>query len=346
MQRRAGALDLQQLLVDALARGLDRVADQSQLVERGLATVLLQPQALAQHLVHRFTHGIVVATGDRLDLVAGGAQPRFQAVGGVQHLGHGALAIAAAPATGQQAQGEGQGRDGQQSEGQGQDAGPLQRTSSLPRAGPGGKFPRQYNGLTALSGSGESLTGAGTPFNILRLMSAEVPEILDAWRMVSARRGFEGRLPLSSMPRLGEVLPDTEGEVAFALDFDRDALQVAFVELRIDAVLPLQCQRTLQRFLLPVHIVQRLGLLPADADEADEAALPPGYEALLVAGDGMLRPAELVEDELILAVPVVPVMPGSEAVERDWPVPADEEMRANPFSALQSLKKTESKKKH
>lgn len=175
-------------------------------------------------------------------------------------------------------------------------------------------------------------------------MSAEVPEVLDAWRMVASRRGFEGRLPLSSMPRLGEVLLDTEGDVAFALDFDRDALKVPYVELRIEAALPLQCQRTLQRFLLPVQVVQRLGLLSVDADEADEAALPPGYEALPVAADGVLRPAELVEDELILAVPVVPVKPGSESVERDWPVPADEEMRANPFSALQALKKSGSGK--
>lgn len=163
--------------------------------------------------------------------------------------------------------------------------------------------------------------------------------------MVAARRGFEGRLPLSSMTRLRDALFDCEGEVAFALDFDRDALRVPYVELRIEAVLPLQCQRTLRRFLLPVSIVQRLGLLPAGEGGGEaEAALPPGYEALLVAEDGGLRPAELVEDELILAVPVVPVMPGSETVERDWPVQADEEMRANPFSVLADLKKADLKK--
>jgi len=171
-------------------------------------------------------------------------------------------------------------------------------------------------------------------------MSTDVPEILDAWRMVAARRGFTGRLPLSSMPRLRDALLDGKGEVAFALQFDRDALQVPYVELRIDAALPLQCQRTLQRFELPVAIVQRLGLIAAGGDEAvEEAALPEGYEALQVPVDGMLRPAELVEDELILAVPVVPVKPGSEAVERDWPVQADEELRANPFAALKDLKK-------
>jgi uncharacterized protein len=129
--------------------------------------------------------------------------------------------------------------------------------------------------------------------------------------------------------------------VAFSVAFDRDALQVSFVELRIDAELPLVCQRTLQRFLFPVSLVQRLGLLRSgdDEGEAAEAALPEGYEALLVADDGMVRPAELVEDELILAVPVVPMAPGSESVERDWPVSADEEKRVNPFAALADLKK-------
>lgn len=177
-------------------------------------------------------------------------------------------------------------------------------------------------------------------FNILRLMSADaptvpVPEMLDAWRLVAARRGVEGRLPLSSLTRLSDSLADSEGEVDFALDFDTDALKIPYVELRIDAELPLLCQRSLQRFLFPVRIVQRLGLI---REEADEAALPEGYEPLLMPEDGMLRTTELVEDELILAVPVIPVMPGTEAMERDWPAEAGEVERANPFAALSALK--------
>ena len=158
--------------------------------------------------------------------------------------------------------------------------------------------------------------------------------------MVATRRGVEGRLPLSALTRLEGSLLDTEGDVRFALDFDRDQFQVPYVELRIDAELPLECQRSMERFLFPVKIVQRLGLI---RDEADEAALPPGYEPLLVPDDGELRTAELVEDELILAVPVVPVKPGSEAVERDWPATQSEQdeiskSSANPFAALSVLK--------
>lgn len=154
--------------------------------------------------------------------------------------------------------------------------------------------------------------------------------------MVAARRQFEGRLPLATMSRLGGSLADTMGECSFALEFGQDALQVPFVELSIDAGLPLVCQRSLERFVFPVKTVQRLGLI---RDEADEAALPPGYEALLVPEDGLLRPAELVEDELVLALPVVPMAPGSELVDQTWSAGEEEMQAASPFAALASLKK-------
>lgn len=163
--------------------------------------------------------------------------------------------------------------------------------------------------------------------------------------MVAARRGFEGSLPLSSMLRLRDMLHDDEGLVQYTIEFDRDALQVAYVELRIEAALPLLCQRTLQRFVQPVQLLQRLALQQGKQDMADgdmealEVGLPEDYEALLVPEDGMLDPVALIEDELILAVPVVAVSPDSQAQARDWPVPEVEAAKANPFSALAGLKK-------
>ena len=154
--------------------------------------------------------------------------------------------------------------------------------------------------------------------------------------MVAARREFEGRVLLSAMARLRDSLVDAEGEVRYVLTFDTDNLKVPYLELRIEAELPLECQRSLQRFLQPVRVVQRLGLI---RDEAEEAALPPDYEPLLVPADGLLRPAELVEDELILALPVVPVSPDAEAVERDFAPTVEETAQANPFAALAGWKK-------
>jgi len=153
--------------------------------------------------------------------------------------------------------------------------------------------------------------------------------------MVAARRSFEGRLPLASMRRLRDSLVDAEGEVAYVIEFGTDPLKVPYVELQIDAALPLECQRSLQRYLQPVRIVQRLGLI---RDEEDEAGMPPDYESLLMPEHGELRPAELIEDELILAVPVVPINPESESVQQEWPADEEEVAQASPFAALAALK--------
>jgi uncharacterized protein len=153
--------------------------------------------------------------------------------------------------------------------------------------------------------------------------------------MVAARRCFEGRLPLSEMTRLRDALVDAEGDCRYRIEFGRDGLDVPFVEIRAEADLPLQCQRTLERFLHPVRVEQRLGLI---TDEAQEAALPEGVEPFLLAASGELDPAGLVEDELILAVPVVPIDPRSTEVVAEWPAEGDEERKPNPFAALAALK--------
>ncbi|HTA64000.1 MAG TPA: YceD family protein [Xanthomonadaceae bacterium] len=160
--------------------------------------------------------------------------------------------------------------------------------------------------------------------------------------MLAARRSFEGTVALKSMPRLCEALEQPEGECRYALEFDRGTLNVPYVEVRAQADLPLVCQRSLQRFLLPVNVVQRLALV---ASEEQEDALPEDYEALVLGAEGTIRPLDLIEDELILVLPVVPVDPDSEPVETSWPAPPDggagtdeTATHENPFAVLASMK--------
>jgi uncharacterized protein len=173
-------------------------------------------------------------------------------------------------------------------------------------------------------------------------MSADLPESIDAWRAVTARRIFEGEVPLSRFQRLRDGLVDVDGSCRFRLEFGRDAFGIATVSLLVEAGLPLECQRSLQRFVLPVRFEQQLGLI---RNEREEAALPPETEPVLVAEDGKLCPLDLVEDELILALPVVPLAPGTadaEAAEPSTPEPPDTEKRINPFAALAALKQKSS----
>ena len=168
-------------------------------------------------------------------------------------------------------------------------------------------------------------------------MNAALPESVDAWRMVQARRMFQGALPLKGFKRLRDSLAAGSGEVTYELEFGKDEIGVAHLHVRADATLPLTCQRTLEVFGLPVHVDAKLGLI---ASEADEAALPSDYEPLVTL-DGQINPAEVIEDELILALPVVPLKPGAEDASSTWTgtdETPDDDGQENPFAALKKMK--------
>jgi uncharacterized protein len=159
--------------------------------------------------------------------------------------------------------------------------------------------------------------------------------------MVTARRSFEGTLPIAALTRLRGMLAGDVGVVEYELDFGRDSLGISYVDVRVRASLIVTCQRSLEPFALPVTVDTRLGLIKL---ERDEAALPPEYEPLLVAEDGRLSPADVIEDELLLALPLVPVNPESSLpdevtsheLEEDI---SDQGRSENPFAVLRELKK-------
>jgi uncharacterized protein len=172
-------------------------------------------------------------------------------------------------------------------------------------------------------------------------MSVTLPESVDAWRMVSARRSFEGTLPIAALGRLCGMLAGSDGVVDYALDFGRDSMGISYIDVRAEASLTMICQRSLEPFVLPVAVNARLGLIK---QERDEAGLPPECEPLLIAEDGRLNPADVIEDELLLALPLVPVNPDSSLPDNVTGHEMEEEISSdgrseNPFAVLRELKK-------
>lgn len=171
-------------------------------------------------------------------------------------------------------------------------------------------------------------------------MSASLPASVDAERMVAGRRSFEGVLSVAELPRLAGVLADDRGEVTYRLDFEQGELGGPQLHLRLQAGLTLECQRTLETFVFPVTVDNRFGLL---ADEHDVDALPGDCEPLLLEG-GRLSPRRVIADELLLALPLVPVKPGSEVLQGEWSTPGDpaqdaghDEPVTHPFAGLRHM---------
>ena len=162
-------------------------------------------------------------------------------------------------------------------------------------------------------------------------MSRDFPASVDPWRLVDSGRGFNGTWPLDRLSRLMPMLAaPVEGEVTFTLQFGRDETGVPVVDVTLQANVPLQCQRTLTRYIEPIEQTSRLGLL---RDEAEDTSLPEAYEPLVVA-EGLVTLTDIVEDELILALPLIPAAT-DDTVEAGFG-PASPEME-NPFAVLSDL---------
>lgn len=158
--------------------------------------------------------------------------------------------------------------------------------------------------------------------------------------MVAGRRSFAGVLPVAALPRLLPALAEDRGEIAYNLDFEQGVLGDPELHVRLSGRVILQCQRTLQPFAWPVEIDTRLGLL---AGEDAAAALPGACEPLLLE-NGSLQPRRVIEDELLLALPLVPVKPGSEILQGGWNTPGQSPQDAgkdalvtHPFADLRKL---------
>lgn len=163
-------------------------------------------------------------------------------------------------------------------------------------------------------------------------MSPPLPDRVDPWRLAERGKVLEGGVALADLPRLAPLL-GAGGEAAYRLVFGRDDGR-AVVSGQVRAEFVLRCQRCLEPMRLAVDRRFELAFV-SGLEEA--AALPERYEPAVVE-DGWVRPLDLVEDELLLAVPAVPLHERGACRAPDAE-PARAARDDNPFSVLASLRK-------
>lgn len=163
-------------------------------------------------------------------------------------------------------------------------------------------------------------------------MSGMLPDQIDLHRAIAGGRSFAGEIALSEMPRLRSVVCEPAGQVRFAMVFERDSQGRATVRGTLEAVLKLECQRCLQPFGLPVSTAFALAAVTRPEQTDD---LPEHYDPLLME-DRFVRPLELIEEELLLAVPLIPKHPSAHCGEGGsfGDEGSVDEPRPNPFAIL------------
>jgi len=168
-------------------------------------------------------------------------------------------------------------------------------------------------------------------------MSKRLPEFIEPLRLAESGRSLSGCLPVRRLRRLAESLSGTDGEVEVSMDFSLDGQGRPHVVGSLSVEVEVLCQRCLEAMRLPLRLDLHLGLVSSDTEGAD---LPEDMDALIVSGTPTSL-ADIVEDELILALPLVPVHPleaCSARTEYATPAEGEEQRPEGPFAALAALK--------
>ncbi len=159
-------------------------------------------------------------------------------------------------------------------------------------------------------------------------------------REVSRNGYFEGEISLSNLSRVTEMLhPDFDVEhsrVTLKFEFLRNEFDLPLIDGQLDTRLVLECQRCLGS--LEKRVLQDFRLMIDASDElVQESSLDTLYS-----DDGYIDIVEVVEDELILGIPLV-VMHEDEWCNEHLPSPDSSEaaVKENPFSVLKQLKTTD-----
>lgn len=134
-------------------------------------------------------------------------------------------------------------------------------------------------------------------------MSDRLPVHVDPVSLAEKGRAIEGDVPVEAFRRLAGWLHASEGALTVSLRFGRDDAGRHVVQGRIRGTLELLCQRCLVPYRLPVDLEPTLVLVTSEA-AAD--ALPGDLDALVVDARRSMHTVDMIEDELILALPLVP----------------------------------------
>lgn len=177
-------------------------------------------------------------------------------------------------------------------------------------------------------------------------MLNRLPVEINPFRYVEQRRELKGIMPLGEMCRLADLALDDNGNFQVDLAFALSDIHLPMVTGTIQGELQIECQRCLQPMTLTINHSVEIVFTRSETDRRPEDA---GYESWLVEDDSLFL-RDFVEDELLLAMPLIPrhdscqpVRPLIEGYAEDEVEnePDAAEPKQNPFAVLKNWKKSE-----
>jgi len=176
-------------------------------------------------------------------------------------------------------------------------------------------------------------------------MSQRLPEFIEPYRLAETQRILTGEIPVARMKRLSPLLLSDSGTAHVELIFGVDEVGFANVTGKVETMVTMQCQRCMESMDVAVKAQVSLAFVTTEKEAQD---LPSYYEPLIVEEETLL--SDLVEDEIILALPAVPLHDAgqcavqapyaskTQSTSADLQSGDTTQQRSNPFAILEKLR--------
>jgi uncharacterized protein len=177
------------------------------------------------------------------------------------------------------------------------------------------------------------------------MSACPVPVYVDTRKVFTQRGKVAGFVSLERLGRFRECLASETGTVQVELQFDTSDTGLRIIWGHLQAHVTVLCQRCLEPLVIALQDDIKLALLK---DEAEVASLDEAYDPWICA-DTKLLLADLIEEQLMLCLPIVSVHEPAECSRQSGYVagagtgaesPA-KNGTVNPFAVLKSLKESD-----
>ncbi|MFW5431305.1 MAG: YceD family protein [Methylophilaceae bacterium] len=156
------------------------------------------------------------------------------------------------------------------------------------------------------------------------------PILINNLEIAKSQEKLSGEIDTHHCERLAEVLDVANQDklkIDYALSGSASKFHIPSMELTIDAVLPVVCQRCLEVMQLNISLAFEYVVSKSEPEEFD------GYDDIdWLEASREMNISELIEDELLIAMPLAPTH-----AHDCKPIKLESGEKHNPFAALKGL---------
>lgn len=149
---------------------------------------------------------------------------------------------------------------------------------------------------------------------VCSFMAERIPQRIDHYRYTDKGVTLDGAITQKEsekdLPRLNDTIISNLGDIEYHLQFDIDAVGNRIVTGKIMTRVQLQCQRCMGEYAIDLNCDVAIAFVHNDFEQ--KKAENSCYEVFWLEQKELFDPRVLIEDELLLALPQIPMHPESE----------------------------------